>query len=65
MSLQAATIVLSGIPIQRCWAHKIRKILDKIRNADQPAPKRAIHKVMNAPQSTRGPRRCSPLRAVL
>ena len=35
-------------PVQRCWAHKIGNILDKIKKADQPAAKRAIHKVMNA-----------------
>ena len=29
-------IVLHGIPVQRCWAHKIRNILDKVRKADQP-----------------------------
>lgn len=46
--LAALPVVLPGIPVQRCWAHKIRNILDKIRKADQPAAKRAIHKVMNA-----------------
>src|SRR5579875_548891 len=25
-----------GIPVQRCWAHKIRNVLDKVRVADQP-----------------------------
>lgn len=44
----ALPTVLPGIPVQRCWAHKIRNILDKIKKADQPAAKRAIHKVMNA-----------------
>jgi len=44
----AMPTVLPGIPVQRCWAHKIRNILDKIKKADQPAAKRAIHKVMNA-----------------
>jgi putative transposase len=43
----ALPAVLTGIPVQRCWAHKIRNILDKI-TADQPAAKRTIHKVMNA-----------------
>jgi transposase-like protein len=38
-----------GIPVQRCWAHKIRNVLDKVRKADQPAVKRALHAVMNAP----------------
>ena len=43
----AMPTVLPGIPVQRCWAHKIRNILDKIKKADQPAAKRAIH-IMNA-----------------
>jgi len=49
--LAALPIVLPGIAVQRCWAHKIRNILDKIKKADQPAAKRAIHKVMNAPNA--------------
>lgn len=40
--------VFHAIPVQRCWAHKIRNVLDKIRKADQPRVKRALHKVMNA-----------------
>jgi putative transposase len=46
--LAALPVVLPGLPVQRCWAHKIRNILDKIKKVDQPAVKRAIHKVMNA-----------------
>ena len=46
--LAALPTVFPGIPVQRCWAHKIRNILNKIRQADQPAVKRALHKVMNA-----------------
>jgi putative transposase len=36
------------VPVQRCWAHKNRNVLNKVRVADQPAVKRALHKVMNA-----------------
>jgi transposase-like protein len=46
--LAALPIVLPGIPPQRCWAHKIRNVLNKVREADQPAVKRALHKIMNA-----------------
>jgi transposase-like protein len=46
--LAALPSVLHGIPVQRCWAHKIRNILDKVRKADQPKVKRAVHKIMNA-----------------
>jgi hypothetical protein len=38
--LAALPIVLHGIPVQRCWAHKIRNILDKVRKADQPKSSR-------------------------
>lgn len=46
--LAALPSVFHAIPVQRCWAHKIRNILDKVRTADRPKVKRALHKVMNA-----------------
>lgn len=46
--LAALPSVLPNIPVQRCWAHKIRNVLDKVRKADQPKIKRALHKIMNA-----------------
>jgi putative transposase len=46
--LAAVPTILHGIPLQRCWAHKIRNVLDKVRKADQPKVKRALHSVMNA-----------------
>jgi len=49
--LAALPTVLPDIPVQRCWAHKIRNVLDKVRKADQPAIKRALHKIMNAPNA--------------
>jgi transposase-like protein len=49
--LAALPTVYPGIAVQRCWAHKIRNVLDKVRKADQPAVKRALHKVMNAPNT--------------
>ena len=47
--LAALPTVFPGIAVQRCWAHKIRNVLDKVRKADRPAVKRALHAVMNAP----------------
>jgi putative transposase len=47
--LAALPVVLHGIPVQRCWAHKIRNILDKVRKADHLNVKHALHKIMNAP----------------
>jgi transposase-like protein len=50
--LQAALpTAFPGIAVQRCWAHKIRNVLDKVKKADQPAVKRALHKIMNAPNA--------------
>jgi putative transposase len=46
--LAALPTVFPGIAVQRCWAHKIRNVLDKVKKADQPAVKRALHKIMNA-----------------
>ena len=46
--LAALPTVFHGIAVQRCWAHKIRNVLNKVRKADQPAVKRALHKIMNA-----------------
>lgn len=49
--LAALPAVFHDIPVQRCWAHKIRNVLDKVRKADQPAVKRGLHKIMNAPNA--------------
>ncbi len=49
--LSALPTALPDIPVQRCWAHKIRNVLDKIKKADQPKVKRALHKIMNAPNA--------------
>lgn len=46
--LAALPNVFPDLPVQRCWAHKIRNVLNKVRVADQPAVKRALHKIMNA-----------------
>jgi transposase-like protein len=46
--LAALPIVYPGVPVQRCWAHKIRNILDKVRKADQAAVKVELHAIMNA-----------------
>ncbi len=46
--LAARPVVYPGVAVQRCWAHKIRNVLDKVRAADRDAVKAALHKVMNA-----------------
>jgi putative transposase len=45
----ALPVVYPGIAVQRCWAHKIRNVLDKVKAADRAAVKRGLHAVMNAP----------------
>jgi putative transposase len=46
--LAALPRVFHDIAVQRCWAHKIRNVLNKVKKADQSAVKRALHKIMNA-----------------
>lgn len=46
--LAALPMVYPGVPVQRCWAHKIRNVLNKVRKPDQGAVKAGLHAVMNA-----------------
>ena len=46
--LAALPMVYPGLPVQRCWAHKIRNVLDKVRKADHDTVKAGLHDVMNA-----------------
>ena len=46
--LAALPTAYPGVPVQRCWAHKIRNVLGKVRVADQPAVKADLHAIMNA-----------------
>jgi putative transposase len=46
--LAALPTAYPGVPVQRCWAHKIRNVLGKVRVADQPVVKADLHAVMNA-----------------
>ena len=58
--LAALPVVYPGVPVQRCWAHKIRNVLDKVKKADHKAVKAALHVVMNAhtrPQARAAARR--------
>jgi len=47
--LAALPTAFPDIPVQRCWAHKIRNVLNKIREPDQAAIKADLHRIMNAP----------------
>jgi putative transposase len=58
--LAALPTAYPGIAVQRCWAHKIRNVLDKVRAADRDAVKRDLHAVMKArtvPQARSAARR--------
>ncbi len=46
--LAALPMVYPGIAVQRCWAHKIRNVLDKVRAAERDAIKAGLHAIMNA-----------------
>ena len=46
--LAALPMVYGGVPVQRCWAHKIRNLTGKVRKADNAAVKTGLHAVMNA-----------------
>jgi putative transposase len=46
--LAALPTAYPGVPVQRCWAHKIRNLLAKVRVADQAAVKTDLQAVMNA-----------------
>jgi putative transposase len=46
--IAALPTVYPDVPVQRCWAHKIRNVIDKVRVADQRPVKAGLHAVMNA-----------------
>jgi putative transposase len=47
--LAALPTAFPTIPVQRCWAHKIRNVLSKVRKPDdQAAIKAGLHRIMNA-----------------
>lgn len=44
----AIDLVYPQIPVQRCWAHKIRNLTDKVRRGDRDAVKRHLHRIYQA-----------------
>ena len=50
--LTALPLVYPRVPEQRCWAHKSRNVLDKVRLVDRPAFKRDLHRISHAPKRT-------------
>ena len=46
--LAALPTAYPEVPVQRCWAHKIRNVLNKVRKPHQAAVKADLHRIMNA-----------------
>jgi putative transposase len=44
----ALPLVFGQIPVQLCWAHKTRNVLDKVRRLDQAAVKKDLHRISHA-----------------
>lgn len=47
--LAALPLVYGDVPIQRCWAHKTRNVLNYVKRADQKKVKRYLHRISHAP----------------
>jgi len=47
--LAALPVVYPKIPLQRCWAHKSRNVLNYVRKADWQAVKKDLHAIQYAP----------------
>ena len=47
--LAALPLVYPRIPVQRCWAHKVRNVLDKVREKDKAAIRTALRRIYRAP----------------
>ena len=45
---QGLQIVYPKIVLQRCWAHKTRNVLDKVKKKDQPTVKKALTRISHA-----------------
>ena len=46
--LAALDLVYGQVPLQRCWAHKTRNVLNHVRQADQEKVKRSLHRISHA-----------------
>lgn len=46
--LAALPLIYPRVPVQRCWAHKSRNVLDRVRKVDRDAFKRDLHRISHA-----------------
>jgi len=44
----ALGLVYGDVPVQRCWAHKTRNVLNNVKRTDQEAVKKDLHKISHA-----------------
>ena len=54
--LAGLDLVYGSIPVQRCWAHKTRNVLNYVRKADQGQVKKDLHRISHAAGSRKGER---------
>ena len=47
--LAALPLVYGEVPVQRCWTHKTRNVLNYVKRADQQKVKRSVHQISHAP----------------
>jgi transposase-like protein len=50
--LAALPLVYPKVRVQRCWAHKVRNVLDKVKLADRETVKRSLNRISNADDRT-------------
>jgi putative transposase len=46
--LGAIDLVYGQVPLQRCWAHKTRNVLNHVKRVDQEKVKRSLHRISHA-----------------
>jgi len=46
--LAALPLVYGHVPIQRCWTHKTRNVLNYVKKVDQERMKRSLHRISHA-----------------
>jgi len=46
--LAGLDLVYGSIPVQRCWAHKTRNVLNRVRQADHEEVKKDLHRISHA-----------------
>jgi transposase-like protein len=54
--LAALSTCFPFLPVQRCWAHKVRNITDKVRQVDQEAVRRGLRAIYQASNLTQARR---------